>query len=106
MTVSSIFISKLCLLQNYGSPAKRINVLDVLSLFIFIFSVTGPVNGSWGAWSDFYPCSVTCGGGNQTRVRECSNPAPVNEGDDCPNLLDDSVDIEPCNIQSCDSKIF
>ena len=30
-------------------------------------SVYGPTDGNWGLWSPWSPCSVSCGGGVQTR---------------------------------------
>lgn len=34
-----------------------------------------PLDGGWGEWSK-WQCSVTCGGGEGTRTRTCSNPRP------------------------------
>jgi len=42
-----------------------------------------PVDGHWGRWSDWSPCSVTCGNGIRTRTRPCDNPAPLHQGKSC-----------------------
>ncbi|KAH8295114.1 hypothetical protein KR018_007268, partial [Drosophila ironensis] len=34
------------------------------------------VNGGWGPWTAFTPCSLSCGGGVQESRRECDNPKP------------------------------
>ena len=52
-----------------------------------------PVNGGYSDWSD---CSVSCGGGTQTRT--CNNPAPADGGADCSAL---GPDTQSCNIQAC-----
>ncbi|XP_065190216.1 A disintegrin and metalloproteinase with thrombospondin motifs adt-1-like isoform X2 [Sycon ciliatum] len=43
-----------------------------------------PVDGSWGEWSPYTPCSVTCGPhGRATRERSCDSPAPRYGGAAC-----------------------
>eukprot|EP01006_Ploeotia_vitrea_P028294 TRINITY_DN6100_c0_g1_i1.p1 TRINITY_DN6100_c0_g1~~TRINITY_DN6100_c0_g1_i1.p1 ORF type:complete len:683 (+),score=94.83 TRINITY_DN6100_c0_g1_i1:114-2051(+) len=41
------------------------------------------VHGNWGEWGPYSPCSVSCGVGQQTRKRQCNNPAPSDGGDQC-----------------------
>lgn len=56
------------------------------------------VNGGWGPWSPWDICSVTCGGGMQTRSRLCNNPAPQFGGKDC---IGDVTENQICNKQDC-----
>ena len=42
------------------------------------FNLFAGVDGGWSGWSE---CSVSCGGGSQSR--SCTNPAPEHGGDDC-----------------------
>ncbi|XP_069119934.1 uncharacterized protein [Argopecten irradians] len=42
-----------------------------------------PIDGGWSKWSDFGPCSVTCGQGHQIRTRTCDNPSPKHGGRGC-----------------------
>lgn len=59
-----------------------------------------PVNGGWSddfdAWS---VCTEECGGGTQTRVKRCDNPAPANGGLDCP--APQPSETAACNEQAC-----
>lgn len=50
-----------------------------------------PVDGDWTDWSE---CSVSCGGGTQTRT--CTDPAPSCGGADCVGS-----DTQNCNTQPC-----
>ncbi|XP_024120845.1 properdin [Oryzias melastigma] len=42
-----------------------------------------PVDGSWGSWSSFSSCPVTCGVGLQESVRRCDSPTPKYGGRQC-----------------------
>merc|ERR1719334_2659546 len=42
-----------------------------------------PVDGGWSSWETSGSCSSTCGSGQQTRRRFCSNPYPTYGGQDC-----------------------
>lgn len=59
-----------------------------------------PIDGAWGSWSDWGACSQSCGGGEQTRSRECDNPAPANQGQDCQGEPEDRRECQtnPCPI--------
>ena len=58
------------------------------------------VDGVFGEWDDWTPCSTTCGGGDQTRVRQCDNPAAQFGGKDCEG---DPTDCQRCNLDACPS---
>ena len=44
---------------------------------------------------------MTCGGGNRTRTRKCSNPAPKWNGKDCPGA---NTYTESCNLPKCEGR--
>uniref|UniRef100_A0A8C6UQM0 Properdin n=1 Tax=Neogobius melanostomus TaxID=47308 RepID=A0A8C6UQM0_9GOBI len=54
------------------------------------------VHGSWGPWSAFSACPVTCGVGLQTSTRSCNSPAPKHGGQRCPG---DTSRFQMCNTQ-------
>ncbi|XP_042533232.1 SCO-spondin-like [Dipodomys spectabilis] len=57
-----------------------------------------PVAGAWADWGPWGPCSVSCGGGHQSRQRSCVDPPPKNGGDPCPGASGERV---PCGLQPC-----
>ncbi|XP_023249691.1 A disintegrin and metalloproteinase with thrombospondin motifs 13 isoform X1 [Seriola lalandi dorsalis] len=57
------------------------------------------VHGSWSSWSEFSPCSRTCGGGVTRRTRQCNNPRPAFGGNECQGL---DIDAELCHQQPCE----
>ncbi|CAD5114006.1 DgyrCDS3169 [Dimorphilus gyrociliatus] len=42
------------------------------------------INGQWSVWSSWSECSLSCGGGFQTRTRNCNKPKPQCNGKECP----------------------
>ena len=58
------------------------------------------VDGAWGSWSLWSPCSVTCSWGNRVRTRNCNNPRPQHGGKSCP-VTDRSVTTQICYLGSC-----
>ncbi|XP_048584552.1 SCO-spondin isoform X3 [Nematostella vectensis] len=59
-----------------------------------------PVNGDYSPWSNWTKCSVTCGNGTKTRLRNCTNPEPLHGGKNCTNLGPNSQTIM-CDLQAC-----
>ncbi|XP_013377196.1 PREDICTED: hemicentin-1 isoform X3 [Chinchilla lanigera] len=57
-----------------------------------------PVDGGWGNWQSWSHCSVSCGGGEKTRIRLCDNPAPSKSGRPCRG---DATQVSRCNTQPC-----
>jgi hypothetical protein len=55
-------------------------------------------DGNWGSWSTLSSCSLSCGGGTQSRTRLCNHPAPSNGGSVC---LGQGSETTACNEQHC-----
>lgn len=60
------------------------------------------VNGGWNNWAAWGTCTVTCGGGSQSRDRSCTNPAPAYGGLQCSGS---TTSTQACNTHNCPSKI-
>merc|ERR1712038_1209536 len=64
------------------------------------YCVAGPETRdySWGAWTEWTDCSVSCGGqGTQTRSRDCIGP--VKGGRECPKAVD--TETRECHAPAC-----
>ncbi|TKS74334.1 Hemicentin-1 Fibulin-6 [Collichthys lucidus] len=57
-----------------------------------------PVDGNWSEWSLWEECSRTCGQGNRTRVRTCSNPPAQHGGRPCEG---EAVEVIMCSVRPC-----
>ena len=74
-------------------------MLNTLVFFSFL------VDGAYSPWSDWTPCTVTCGGGESLRSRQCSNPSPEFGGRDC-SSLGSSTETIKCKIDPCPGRLY
>ncbi|KAL4222757.1 hypothetical protein ACF0H5_018798 [Mactra antiquata] len=56
------------------------------------------VDGEWSSWSTWSSCSVTCSNGTKTRTRQCNNPAPSPQGEQCPGSFKET---STCSRKAC-----
>ena len=56
------------------------------------------MNGNWTEWTNWTICNVTCGDGQQKRMRTCTNPVPREGGNPCIGV---SLETEECHTNSC-----
>ncbi|KAF2368770.1 Thrombospondin type-1 (TSP1) repeat [Trinorchestia longiramus] len=59
-----------------------------------------PQHGGWSSWTDWGPCSVTCGPGVSFRSRSCDNPMPRWGGKSCRGKKEE---WRVCGRSACDS---
>ena len=78
-----------------------LNIKKFAQIYCLFLSLAFQVDGNWGAWKAWAPCSKTCGAGTQISSRLCSNPPPSNGGKECRGEKERSRE---CNKQSCPSK--
>lgn len=60
---------------------------------IFTLFCYNTVNGNWAPWSEWSHCSTSCDRGGRNRTRECNNPRPKYDGDECPGR---GAEWQPC----------
>ncbi|XP_059143930.1 uncharacterized protein LOC131931220 [Physella acuta] len=58
-----------------------------------------PVDGNYGGWSEWSPCSASCGGGTSTRRRVCDSPAASMGGTECD--VSQATSSRKCNSVEC-----
>ena len=77
-----------------------------LAHFFFPFYFSYPIysflaiDGNYTEWSEWSECSLTCDGGFQTRMRQCSSPPPQYGGKDCEEL-GPTNGTQECNTNPC-----
>jgi len=57
-----------------------------------------PIDGNYTEWSDWGPCSTTCGPGLSERTRSCTNPSPKGDGRECEEM---PFEEKRCNLKPC-----
>ncbi|XP_073903349.1 hemicentin-1 isoform X3 [Castor canadensis] len=57
-----------------------------------------PVDGHWSEWSLWEECTRSCGRGNRSRTRTCSNPSALHGGRPCEGS---AVETIMCNVRPC-----
>ncbi|ESO94033.1 hypothetical protein LOTGIDRAFT_228687 [Lottia gigantea] len=62
------------------------------------FGTRRTLDGKFGRWTDWTPCSKNCLGENQYRYRSCNQPIPQNGGRNC---VGNAVDSRKCDQRKC-----
>ena len=71
----------------------------------WLYFITILVAGGYSNWSQWSQCSKTCGVGEKTRNRSCTNPSPANGGSTCiAQNFGDASETSACNEGDCPSK--
>ena len=86
--------------RDFGRPDK-IFPFALAMFFYSEFVIFIKVNGNWSEWGVWKECTVTCGGGNSTRSRTCTEPLPQHGGEYCPG---NDTEVDNCNDNPCPSK--
>ena len=63
---------------------------------LIISTIADPV-AEWIEWSQWSPCTVSCGPGTKFRDRTCSEPASAGK-DQCPG---NATELEDCLLPEC-----
>lgn len=62
------------------------------------------IDGGYGPWSSYGSCSLTCGTGHSQRKRECNNPTPAANGNDC-TMLGSDMETKLCKMTKCTAAV-
>ena len=65
--------------------------------------LTSLVDGKYGNWSVWTVCTKSCGGGLQSRTRDCNNPPPSAKRKDCQGP---SIETRSCSNSYCEGLIL
>ena len=65
---------------------------------LFILHVTGAADPRWSDWTEWSQCSATCGPGEQSRSRTCTQGT---DGNQCPDRL---TETQQCIDKICPSR--
>ena len=87
---------QLLLLKIYYMDWAEVTCIKIVS-YVY-FDNWFIVNGEWSQWFPWQPCSVTCGTGNRSRVRTCTEPAPKWGGQNCIGI---NMSINACSERKC-----
>ena len=70
---------------------------EIFEQLIRIYFVVDGGYSNWGSWEE---CSASCNAGTRTRTRSCTNPRPLNGGQDCSGL-GNSDESGSCLLKHC-----
>lgn len=68
--LSNVFITLMCVILQWCMSGRCVPI-DAQHAGL------PAIDGDWSEWSDYTPCSRTCGGGVQIKRRRCNNPLYV-----------------------------
>ena len=81
----------------FGTPIK-----PVPTPFPNTILVNSKYTASWGQFGDWTDCTVSCGGGTQTRTQVCNDPVP---DDDVTCTGEPNSVTRPCNNAPCPGEL-
>jgi len=95
--------SSSCIGHDYGSCTGEHEhcMGGADSLYIYGFPSAAPpaIDGKPGEWSEWTPCSLTCGSGFAERERSCNSPVASNGGKDCED--EELTETKTCKVVDC-----
>jgi hypothetical protein len=87
-----------CMYSTVASFGLQPETVEVIEANDTDKPIANPPN-TWSAWTSWTECGVSCGGGRQSRTRECKTQGA--RVLDCTGL---AVEIRDCNTHHCPSK--